>query len=534
MNSDPAASSKPRMSGPPVIVGRYAIYGEIAAGGMATVHLGRLQGEAGFARTVAIKRLHPQFAKDPDFVNMFLDEARIAARIRHPNVVSTLDVVNSEGELLLVMDYVHGESLSRLVRIAGADGGFVPINVGCGIVSQALLGLHAAHEAKTERGEPLGIVHRDVSPQNILVGMDGVSRITDFGVARAASRLSATRVGQLKGKIAYMAPEQAAGDTRVDRRADIFSAGIVLWEVLASRRLFKAENEAATLSRVVSEPIPNLHDLAPDVHPQISLVCMKALERDPDKRFSTCAQFADVLERAAAAVGKIAAPREVAAYVQEVIGTEISQQRDAVRAWLARSEPSQLERPNFSLSTHPPAAVGASSSVSAGNMELSSVNTQSGLISHPQLSQISQVSEVHNARRSKAPLVIGGVALLLALGVGGLVAAGSTKEEGPATAGAPETPKVEAPPADKPAAEPKEEPKAEPEKQAAKPEASAEAKEEDKEKAEEEKKAASRPVYGGGWRPRATQKPEKEEEPPPAKPAPTAKTPEVDLSNPYK
>lgn len=515
-------------------IDRYDLVAEIASGGMATVYLARLAGVGGFQRFVAIKRLHPHLAKEKEFVEMFLDEARLAAGIHHPNVVPILEVGASERGYYLVMEYIEGDTLARLLARAATTAGKIPADIAIRILLDMLQGLHAAHELKDEKGMATELVHRDVSPQNILVGMDGVSRITDFGVARAASRLSATRVGQLKGKIAYMAPEQAAGDTRVDRRADIFSAGIVLWEVLASRRLFKAENEAATLSRVVSEPIPNLHDLAPDVHPQISLVCMKALERDPDKRFSTCAQFADVLERAAAAVGKIAAPREVAAYVQEVIGTEISQQRDAVRAWLARSEPSQLERPNFSLSTHPPAAVGASSSVSAGNMELSSVNTQSGLISHPQLSQISQVSEVHNARRSKAPLVIGGVALLLALGVGGLVAAGSTKEEGPATAGAPETPKVEAPPADKPAAEPKEEPKAEPEKQAAKPEASAEAKEEDKEKAEEEKKAASRPVYGGGWRPRATQKPEKEEEPPPAKPAPTAKTPEVDLSNPYK
>ncbi|MGE3672897.1 MAG: serine/threonine-protein kinase, partial [Polyangiaceae bacterium] len=482
---------------------------------------------------VAIKRLHPHLAKEKEFVEMFLDEARLAAGIHHPNVVPILEVGASERGYYLVMEYIEGDTLARLLARAATTAGKIPADIAIKILLDMLQGLHAAHELKDEKGQATELVHRDVSPQNILVGMDGVSRITDFGVARAASRLSATRVGQLKGKIAYMAPEQAAGDTRVDRRADIFSAGIVLWEVLASRRLFKAENEAATLSRVVSEPIPNLHDLAPDVHPQISLVCMKALERDPDKRFSTCAQFADVLERAAAAVGKIAAPREVAAYVQEVIGTEISQQRDAVRAWLARSEPSQLERPNFSLSTHPPAPVGASSSVSAGNMELSSVNTQSGLISHPQLSQISQVSEVHNTRRSKAPLVIGGVALLLALGVGGLVAAGSNKEEGPATAGAPDAPKTEAPVAEKPAAPPpKEEPKAAP-KEEAKPEASADSKAEQEK--EDEKKAAQRPVYGGTWRPRAATKPEKEEDPAPAASKPAAPPkPDVDLSNPYK
>ncbi|MCA9643726.1 MAG: serine/threonine protein kinase [Polyangiaceae bacterium] len=513
-------------------IDRYDLVAEIASGGMATVYLARLAGVGGFQRFVAIKRLHPHLAKEKEFVEMFLDEARLAAGIHHPNVVPILEVGASERGYYLVMEYIEGDTLARLLARAATTAGKIPADIAIRILLDMLQGLHAAHELKDEKGQATELVHRDVSPQNILVGMDGVSRITDFGVARAASRLSATRVGQLKGKIAYMAPEQAAGDTRVDRRADIFSAGIVLWEVLASRRLFKAENEAATLSRVVSEPIPNLHDLAPDVHPQISLVCMKALERDPDKRFSTCAQFADVLERAAAAVGKIAAPREVAAYVQEVIGTEISQQRDAVRAWLARSEPSQLERPNFSLSTAPPAMAGASSSVSAGNMELSSVNTQSGLISHPQLSQISQVSEVHNTRRSKAPLVIGGVALLLALGVGGLVAAGSNKEEGPATAGAPEAPKTEAPAAEKPAAPaPKEEPKAEPAKapEEAKPQASAEAKAEEK----DDEKKAQRPVYGGSWRPKAT-KPEKVEEPAPAPKPTAAPKPDVDLSNPYK
>ena len=161
-------------SAPVRVVGRYALYGEIAAGGMATVHFGRLLGPVGFSRTVAIKRLHPQFAKDPEFVSMFLDEARLAARIRHPNVVPTLDVVATQGELFLVMDYVQGESLSKLIRIAREQGGCIPGRITAGILVGALHGLHAAHEAKNERGEPLGIVHRDISPQNVLVGSDGV------------------------------------------------------------------------------------------------------------------------------------------------------------------------------------------------------------------------------------------------------------------------------------------------------------------------------------------------------------------------
>jgi serine/threonine-protein kinase len=179
------------------ILGRYAVYGEIASGGMATVHLGRLQGPAGFSRTVAIKRLHPQRARDPEFVAMMLDEARLAAGIRHPNVVSTLDVVASDGELFLVMDYVEGESLARLLKQSRAIGERVPLPIVSSIVTGMLWGLHAAHETKADDGTPLDIVHRDVSPQNVLVGIDGVARVVDFGVAKASRRVQGTESGQL-------------------------------------------------------------------------------------------------------------------------------------------------------------------------------------------------------------------------------------------------------------------------------------------------------------------------------------------------
>src|SRR5262245_49268372 len=163
---------------------------------MATVHLGRLLGPVGFSRTVAIKRLHAQFSQDPEFVSMFLDEARLAARIRHPNVVPTLDVVATGGELFLVMDYVAGESIAKLLRAVATKKEMVPIRVIAATMAGALHGLHAAHEAKDERGEPLGIVHRDVSPQNILLGADGVPRVLDFGVAKAIGRVQTTQEGQ--------------------------------------------------------------------------------------------------------------------------------------------------------------------------------------------------------------------------------------------------------------------------------------------------------------------------------------------------
>src|SRR5215472_13646045 len=213
----------------PRIVGRYALFGEIASGGMATVHFGRLLGPAGFARTVAIKRLHAHFAKDPEFVAMFLDEARLAARVVHPNVVPTLDVVALDGELFLVMEYVQGEALSRLWRALRERDERIPHRVVASCLTGVLHGLHAAHVATSERGEPLGIAHRDVSPQNVLVGMDGISRVLDFGISKASGRIQITREGRVKGKTGYMSPEQLSGGA-VDRRTDIYSASVVLWE----------------------------------------------------------------------------------------------------------------------------------------------------------------------------------------------------------------------------------------------------------------------------------------------------------------
>jgi serine/threonine-protein kinase len=204
------------------VVGRYALHDEIAAGGMATVHIGRLLGPVGFSRTVAIKKLHARIIRDR-FVSMFLDEARVAARVRHPNVIGTLDVVALAGELFLVMEYVHGETLARLMRAVRDAGQSIPVPIIAAVMIGVLDGLHAAHEATNDRGEPLTLVHRDISPHNILVGTDGISRVLDFGIAKAAGRVQTTRDGQLKGKLSYMAPEQIHGN--VDTRTDVRRLG---------------------------------------------------------------------------------------------------------------------------------------------------------------------------------------------------------------------------------------------------------------------------------------------------------------------
>jgi eukaryotic-like serine/threonine-protein kinase len=285
------------MSEPPRIIGRYALHAKIASGGMATVHLGRLTGAVGFARTVAIKRLHPHFTEDPDFVSMFMDEARLAARIRHPNVVPTLDVVEADGELFVVMEYVQGETLARLRRTMVAKGERVPLPVAAAIFSGVLHGLHAAHEAKSERGEPLGIVHRDVSPQNIIVGVDGTARVLDFGVANASGRLQTTREGQLKGKLAYMAPEQVQG-AKTTRQTDVYAAGVVLWETLTNQRLFQEENDAATLNKILAGAYPALESRVEGLPPALVDVVKRAMSLLPAQRFATAREMATALESA--------------------------------------------------------------------------------------------------------------------------------------------------------------------------------------------------------------------------------------------
>jgi len=297
------------------MVGRYALVGEIASGGMATVYFGRLLGPVGFSRTVAIKRLHPQFSKDPEFVAMLLDEARLATRIQHPNVVGTLDVVALEGELLLVLDYVHGESLARLLRRVRAAGRPVPLRVLTAVASGILHGLHAAHEARSEAGEPLGIVHRDVSPQNVLVGVDGMARVLDFGIAKAAGRVQQTREGQLKGKLAYMSPEQVRG-APLDRRSDIYSASIMIWEAIAGRQLFAGDSEGVVFAQVSLGARRRPSELVPDLPKALDDIVMRGLAREPDDRYATAWDMAVAIEEAFG----LASPRQVGEWVAEVAG----------------------------------------------------------------------------------------------------------------------------------------------------------------------------------------------------------------------
>jgi serine/threonine protein kinase len=316
---------------------RFELIAELASGGMGTVFLARLGGAGGFQRLYAIKRLHEHLARHAEFIEMFLDEARLAARIHHPNVVPILEIGTTDAGYYLVMEYVEGDTAGHLFYCATQEKKEISPRVAVRIVLDALAGLQAAHEGTDDEGRSLEIVHRDVSPHNILVSVDGVSRITDFGIARAASRLAVTRTGQLKGKVAYMAPEQARSE-KIDRRADVFAMGICLWEMLARRRLFKSEAEGETLNRLLYEPIPLLRSVDPELPAELEAICAKALARDLDQRFATAAEFSDALEDAARALDWLGSHREVAACMADVLGHDISERRADLRAWLTDSD----------------------------------------------------------------------------------------------------------------------------------------------------------------------------------------------------
>jgi serine/threonine-protein kinase len=260
---------------------------------MGAVFLGRRDDGA----LVAIKQQHAHLVDDPDALASFVDEARLAARIQHPNVVSVIDFAMSGGNLVLVMEYVEGASLAALTRsVETRKQSPVHWTEAVRVMVDALRGLDAAHELRDHRGLLLGVVHRDVSPQNILVGIDGVARVTDFGVARAVGRLKATRTGEgVAGKLRYLAPEQIAREP-VDRRVDVFAAGTVLWECLTGESLFGADTDAETVARLIRGKIdpPSVH--RHEIPLELDEVCLRALERDPNRRFPTAAAFADALE----------------------------------------------------------------------------------------------------------------------------------------------------------------------------------------------------------------------------------------------
>jgi eukaryotic-like serine/threonine-protein kinase len=334
----PVASAAPGRT-----VGRCELFAEIAHGGMATIHLGRWLGAGGFAKPVAVKALHSQYARDPEFVRMFMDEARVVAGIRHPNVMPTIDLVEEDGELFIVMDYIEGVTLSHLMRKAWESRERIPVAIVLRVVAGVLHGLHAAHEAKNARGEPMCVIHRDVSPENIMVGVDGYPRLIDFGIATALDRYSKTRDGELKGKLAYLAPEQVLG-APLSRRTDVFAASIVLWQALTGRKLFAARNVVEAAHKVLNMELLAPSAVSSRVPKALDRIVMRGLERDPAKRWPTAEHMAEAIE----AMGRLATYSEVGSWVRHAARERLAQNASAVEAMSSvpsKADGEQLSRP---------------------------------------------------------------------------------------------------------------------------------------------------------------------------------------------
>jgi serine/threonine-protein kinase len=325
---------------PPAPVGpapRYEPLVKIASGGMATVFVGALRGPLGFQQLVAIKRPHEHLLEDPKFREAMLAEARVASRIHHANVVDVRDLEVVGESIQLIMDYVEGAALGQLIVIAARTGALIPAAIAVRIALDACAGLHAVHELTDGEGAPLDLVHRDISPQNILVGLDGVARVTDFGVAKEAeSPGTPTAQGTLKGKLGYLAPEYVRGG-RVDRRIDVFAMGVVLWEALTHRRLFRGANEGDTLDRVLHEEAPPVSGVAEGLGGALDPVVAKALAKRPEERFQSALELSCALEEAARSAGLQAGHADVARLLREAVGEELEQRRLVVRERLAAS-----------------------------------------------------------------------------------------------------------------------------------------------------------------------------------------------------
>jgi serine/threonine-protein kinase len=302
----------------PRAIGRYTLLGRIARGGMAELHLARADGPAGFEKLVALKLVLPHLADDPQFIAMFLDEARLAARLDHPHIAHVLDLECIDGRHVIVMEYVHGRDL-RAVLTAAARKSALPLACALTILRDACAALHYAHELRGADGRPLGIVHRDVSPQNLVIRYDGVTKLVDFGVAKASTHASVTRTGMLKGKLGYMSPEHCLGKP-IDRRSDVFALGIVAYEATTGLRLFHGDNEAAIINRIVEARFEPPCEAVPGYPAALEAVVVRALQRDPAKRFATAQEMLDALDDAIAAMEVRASHAAVGAEMTALFG----------------------------------------------------------------------------------------------------------------------------------------------------------------------------------------------------------------------
>jgi len=275
--------------------GKYELLERIGIGGMAEVFKAKIYGAEGFERLIAIKRILPNLIEDDDFVNMFVDEAKIAVRLSHPNIVGIDDLGKAEGTLFIAMEFVQGKDLRAVYDVEQARGTTTPIGIACHIVMKMCEALHHAHVATGPAGEPLQVIHRDVSPQNVLLSFEGEVKVADFGLAKARGRIVQTQAGVVKGKLAYMSPEQLRGED-IDHRVDVFGLGIVLYELLTGVRLFLGPSDMETLRRVYEAKVPPMQTVNPEIHPDLEAITRKALAKDRDHRYLTALELFEDLQ----------------------------------------------------------------------------------------------------------------------------------------------------------------------------------------------------------------------------------------------
>ena len=300
-------------------LGRYVVLRHLASGGMADVLLARTDGIEGFVRHVVLKRIKPEHARDQRFMSMFLDEARLAANLHHGNIVQVFDIGESNGEYFFAMEYLHGEDLRAILSAVAKQRSHVPLGHVVGIVAAAAAGLHHAHERRGPDRKSLGIVHRDVSPSNILIGYDGTPKLVDFGIAKAAARTNETHSGTLKGKVAYMSPEQCKSEP-VDRRSDVYALGVVLYELATTTRLFKGDNDYLMMDAICNGKVPLPRVRRAELPNELSMIIMKALSLDPARRYQTADELRVALEQFGLAFGLSTSTSGLADYMHKLFG----------------------------------------------------------------------------------------------------------------------------------------------------------------------------------------------------------------------
>ena len=318
-------------------VGKYRIVFPLGQGGTADVFLAVADGPSGFKKLVVVKVLRKSLASDADFRQMFLSEARLAARLHHPNVVQTNEVIEVDGAPVLVMEYLDGQPLSQMI-VRGRQGGFT-LAMQLRVVADSLAGLHAAHELADFDGTPLGVVHRDVSPHNLFVTLEGHAKVLDFGIAKLERSLVETEVGTVKGKLRYMAPEHLAGE-KLDRRADVYAAGVILWEAVTGERMWKTASEQEIRARVLAGDLPMPESIRAEVPAPLARICRRALSRSPADRHATAQQLADELEAAMSELGLAATHKEIGAAVARLFADVRAETKRAIETKLGRASTS--------------------------------------------------------------------------------------------------------------------------------------------------------------------------------------------------